>query len=181
MIDTILPPNSTPLEHALDSVGAVRIAAVPVPLRDLWSATRCPEPLLPWLAQTVGITSWDAATPLALRRARVAKSIAIQHRKGTVQSVRDVIASYGGIVVLSEWWQQQPRGRPRTFSLSITLGGQSAAPSGDFINAVIDDVIQTKPEGATFTFTVALNALGAVAIARAARLATFARLTCREA
>lgn len=181
MTVSILPANSTKEEKALDLVGGKRIDALPAPLRPLWSPSQCPEPILPWLAQTVGVTSWNPATPVILRRARVANGIPIAKRMGTVRSLRDVIASYGGIVVKREWFEQQPRAVPHTFTLQITLGGQITAPTADFINGVISDVTATKPERSKFTFTIALNATGAIALPRAARLATFARLTCHEA
>ena len=181
MTVTILPPNATKLEKALDTVGGIRIDTLPAPLRTLWSPANCPEDALPWLARTVGITRWDASMPISLRRARVAKGIAIARHMGTVQSLRDVIASYGGIVVKQEWLEQEPKAVPHTFTLQITLGGQVAAPTLDFINSVIADVTATKPERSKFTFTITLNTRATVAIARATRPATFTRLTCREA
>lgn len=181
MTVTILPPNATKLEKTLDIVGGTRIDALPAPLRTLWSPADCPESALPWLAQAVGITRWDATMPIALRRARVAKGIAIARHMGTVQSLRDVIASYGGIVVKKEWWEQEPKAVPHTFTLQITLGGQVTAPTAEFISSVIADVTATKPVRSKFTFTVAANLTGTIAMASAVRPATFTRLTLHEA
>ncbi|MCD9124037.1 phage tail protein I, partial [Cupriavidus sp. UGS-1] len=47
---SLLPPNATPLERNLATVGAEAIAGVPVPLRDLWNPATCPPALLPFLA-----------------------------------------------------------------------------------------------------------------------------------
>ncbi|WP_068083132.1 phage tail protein I [Novosphingobium rosa] len=178
---TILPPNATELELMLDGVAQTRVDGIDTPLRKLWSAQDCPENLLPWLAWTLGVESWDPTMPLALRRARVAQAIPIHRRKGTVSSIRDVIASYGGIAVMTEWWQQVPKSIPHSFTLSIALGGQATPPTADFINGMIADVTRAKPLRSFFTLTLALNLTATLGLVGAARPASFARLTCREA
>jgi hypothetical protein len=44
-----------------------------------------------------------------IKRERVRKAIAIARRKGTAESVRSVVASFGGSVAIREWWQSEPR------------------------------------------------------------------------
>jgi phage tail P2-like protein len=44
----------------------------------------------------------------SIKRERVRKAIAIARRKGT-ESVRSVVASFGGSVAIREWWQSEPR------------------------------------------------------------------------
>lgn len=176
---SILPPNATQLERALEELTGQRIDGIAVPLRDLWSAEHCPEDLLPWLAWALSIDQWDAAWPLHIRRARVASAIAIQRIKGTAKSVIDVVASFGGNVVLREWWQTTPPGDPHTFSLNVALGGQGEnVPSAAFIEAVIAEVARTKPARAHFEFTVALSARVAVGLRGVARPATAICLAC---
>ena len=51
MSQTLLPPNASPLERALESVAADRIEAIETErVRTLWTPANCPTPLLPWLA-----------------------------------------------------------------------------------------------------------------------------------
>lgn len=176
---TILPPNATALERAIDRLGALRLAAIDTPLRALWSAQDCPEHLLPWLAWGLSLDQWDTSWPLYIRRARVASAIAIQRRKGTAQSVRDLIASFGGNVTLREWFEMNPPGAPYTFSLSVSLGGQMAAPTPDFIETVIAEVARTKPARCHFDFTVAQSARAELAIKALARPVAYARLWCQ--
>lgn len=174
---TLLPPNATQLERALEAVLGERIDGVAVPLRDLWSAEHCPEPLLPWLAWALSIDQWSADWPLHVRRARVATAIAIQRIKGSAQSVRDVVAAMGGNVVLSEWFQTDPPGDPHTFDLLVALGGQADdVPSADFIDAVIAEVERTKPVRSHFTFTLSAPARGRVGLRAVGRAITVHRL-----
>ena len=181
---SLLPPNATPLERALEMLAAVRLGTVDTPFRELWNAQTCPEELLPYLAWGLSVDQWSADWPLYIRRARVASAIAIQRRKGTPKSVVDVINSFGGSVKLREWFEMTPPGVSHTFSLSVSLGGQSDdAPSADFINAVIAEVNCTKPVRSQYDFSVALPASRALGHPRVAARAGRRRIwpRCRLA
>jgi len=173
----LLPPNSTSLEKALEMLIGARVGAIDTPLRDLWSPADCPEELLPWLAWALSIDSWDASWPIHIRRARIAAAIAVQRRKGTTRSIQDVVASFGGQVVLREWFELDPPGDPHTFSLTVSVTGVGgAAPTATFIDQVIAEVWRTKPVRSHFDFTIAIDAVGGIGIVAAARPAIFARL-----
>lgn len=173
---TLLPPNSTPLERAVDAAAA-RIADIPTPLRDLWNPETCPADLLPYLAWALSIDAWSSDWPEPVRRARVRNAMAIARRKGTAESVRAVVESFGGSVALREWWQMEPPGAPHTFQLVVDLSGRDGAPAtAAFADAVIAEVRRTKPVRSHFTYTQGLafaRPLGLIAAARpviAARL-----------
>lgn len=175
---SILPPNATALERALERLAGQRIDAIGVPLRDLWSAENCPEALLPWLAWALSIDQWDASWPLNIRRARVAAAISIQRIKGTAKSVFDVVASFGGDVVVREWFQEEPPATPHTFKLTVALGGQGdAVPSASFIDAVISEVSRTKPARSHFTFSVGTNVVGRIGLRAVARPVIHTRIS----
>lgn len=173
---TLAPPNSTDLERAADLLAAIRLGDIDVPLRELWSAQDCPENLLAWLAWALSIDNWSPDWPLHIRRARVASAIAVQRRKGTVQSVEDVIASFGGSVVLQEWWEADPPGTPHTFQLNLTLGGSGGPPSDEFLDAVVAEVERTKPVRSHFTVNAGEAAEGAIGLFGAARPMIYARV-----
>lgn len=174
---TLLPPNASPLERGLDHAVA-RMSAVPTPLRDLWDADTCPVALLPYLAYALSIDSWSSDWPEAIKRRRVRQAIAIQRRKGTSASVRDVVGSFGGVVAIREWWQMQPPGDPHTFSLVLNITDQAGAPvDAAFVDAVIAEVYRTKPVRSHFTFSQALNARAGLRPVAAVRPAIFTRLT----
>jgi phage tail P2-like protein len=173
----LLPPNATPLELALARTMAAQIGALPVPLRDLWNPASCPVPLLPWLAGTVGVDGWDGTWPETVQRARIAAAIMINRHKGTLGAVQNVIAAYGGTVQMTRWDQTEPPGVPFSFALAVALGAQGGVPpTAAFIDGLIADVTRAKGARDTFTFTVALNAIGAIGLFGAARPAVYARL-----
>jgi phage tail P2-like protein len=174
---SLLPPNATPLERGLE--GAIeRLSDVPVPLRRLWSPDTAELSVeLPYLAWALSIDAWSSDWPEAVRRERVRQAMAIQRRKGTVESVRTVVQSFGGAIALREWWQKDPPGEPHTFELVLTLTGvEGAEASAAFVDAVIAEVARTKPVRSHFTFTQGLSAAGGVAVVGAARPTIYARL-----
>lgn len=153
-MNSLLPPNSTAQERVIEAATA-RVADVPTPLRDLWNPQTCPEPLLPWLAWALSIDSWKSYWSVSIKRARVAAALAIQRRKGTAQSVRTVVASFGGDVALREWWQQAPAGAPHTFAIAVTGG---SAGDASVAQDIVDEVTRTKPVRSHFVLSQGVSA-----------------------
>lgn len=174
---TLLPPNASTFEKALEN--ATAIPALPVPLRELWNPATCPEHLLPWLAWALSVDNWDTNWPLTVRRAVIANAIEVQRHKGTVGAVRTAIANFGAAMVLREWFELAPAGTPGTFEVVLSIAAQNGvAPSPEFIAAVIDEIDRTKPLSRHFTFTQALEGDGAVGLIAVARPVAYVRLDC---
>lgn len=178
---SLLPPNSTPAERAAEATMS-RIGLVPTPLRQLWDADTCPAPLLPWLAWALSIDAWKSYWPENVKRAVIRTAIDIQRRKGTAKSVRDVVAAFGGSVVMREWWEQSPPGAPHTFDLVMTITGEDGEPaSAQFVDDVIAEVQRTKPVRSHFNFTQGVEMRGGVGIGAGVRIAVYRRLQFTEA
>lgn len=91
---SLLPSSATRQERAIEQAIA-RMSELPVPLRSLHRADTCPAQLLPWLAWARGLDEWDDKWSDEAKRAVVQRSYAIHAHKGSVQSIRDVLASAG--------------------------------------------------------------------------------------
>ena len=148
-------------------------------LRVLWSPSDCPENLLPWLAWQLSLDSWSTDWPIAIKRERVRRALDIARRKGTAESVRSVVESFGGAVAIREWWQKDTPATPHTFDLVLTLPGFNGAPvTAAFVDSVIAEVRRTKPVRSHFTFTQGIKAEGAIGLVAVARPTIYARLSC---
>ena len=122
MSTSLLPPNASSLERALEAVAGARIEAVEVErLRALWTPADCPAPLLPWLAWALSVDEWDADWSEATQRAVIAASVEVHRRKGTLGAVRRALAATGYRTQISEWWQQLPVGVPHTFRIDVEI------------------------------------------------------------
>ncbi len=109
---SLLPPNATPFERALE---AALEQDVDIPIRKLWSSADCPAALLPYLAWALGVEEWDPDWPVAVRRAAVANAIAVHREKGTLAGLKRVLDTAG-----AEYeYVERPAGVPMTAKLSI--------------------------------------------------------------
>nr|WP_227417171.1 phage tail protein I [Stenotrophomonas indicatrix] len=171
----LLPPNATRAERALSR--AIVARPLPVDITALWDADRCPAALLPWLAWALSVDEWKAYWPEPIKRARVRAAIAIQRRKGTAGSVRDVVAAFGGSVLIREWWQLQPKGPPHTFEAVMTIANQGGtSATAMFVDDVIGEITRTKPVRSHFTFTQGMQADAAIGALAAAHATAFRRI-----
>lgn len=173
---SLLPPNATPLERALEAAGA-RLSEVPVPLASLWDPATCPIEILPWLAWSLSIDFWDPTWPEALKRAQVANAIPTHRRKGSAASVRQVIETYDLGMTLTEWFQTTPKGEPYTFLVDLPLSGDDGeTSSAEFANRVATEIARTKPVRAWFDFRQTLRVGGSIGFVGAGRAVAYARL-----
>lgn len=125
MSDSLLPPNATAAEIALEGATA-RIADVPERIRAAWSADDIAPNLLPWLAWAFSVDEWDVTWTEEQKRAAVRASYGIHRRKGTIGAVRRAMATLGLDVTIVEWFEVP--GRP-AYTFRISLGvNQSGAP-----------------------------------------------------
>lgn len=93
---SLLPPNATATERALEGALAARLQALqPKVLATLWNPATCPASALPWLAWQLSVDDWDEDWSESVKRAVIAASIDIHRRKGTVAAVRQAIAALG--------------------------------------------------------------------------------------
>ena len=100
-------------------MACAELVNVPVPLRDLWNADRCPVNLLPFLAWACSVDRWDDAWPESTKRGTIKASYFIHKHKGTIAAVRRVVESLGYLIRITEWWQTTPPGVPGTFRLDV--------------------------------------------------------------
>ncbi len=109
---SLLPPNATPFERALEAALA---QDVDIPIRKLWSSADCPVDMLPWLAWALGVEEWDSDWPEPVKRAAVSNAIAVHREKGTLAGLKRVLDTAG-----AEYeYVERPAGVPMTAKLSI--------------------------------------------------------------
>ena len=172
----LVPPNATPMERAFVQVSR-ELLGFATPLATLANPDTIPAAFLPWLAWSLGVRSWKPYWSEAVKRMRVRHAIAIARQQGTAQSVEDVVASFGGHVVVRPWFEQEPPGDPFTFQLTLTLTDSvEQDTSAAFVDDVIAEVTRTKSARDHFTFTQGLNARATVGVLAAGCAVAYAHL-----
>nr|WP_314469826.1 phage tail protein I [uncultured Sphingomonas sp.] len=176
---TLLPPNATRLERALEA-GAARISSVTAPIDTLVDPETIDAATLPWLAYGLSVDFWDSAWSEAAKRRAVAESIAQHKIKGTRASVEHVLARIDGLATVIEAHEDPARLAPHTFEVDLPLVTTAGAAGGERANAaIVDDIIAqvtaVKPLREHLTVVQSLTLESGVGVQGAARLASYTR------
>lgn len=138
---TLLPPNATTLERALDKISA-RIEQIPIPIRELWNPETCPTEFLPWLAWSYSVDEWSSGWTEAQKRRSIANSIIIHKHKGTIGAIQDALSSIGVELSVMEWFNRVPIGDPYTFE--ILIDAKVAPVSQESLDSIVRTINATK-------------------------------------
>jgi len=174
MTNSLLPPNATRFERALEA-GAARIVDIHAPA-DIDDPMTCPVEVLPWLAWGLSVDGWDPDWTDADKRAAVAGSIELHRHKGTRMSVETVLGRFDQLARLIEWHEAAPRRAPHTFDVILPMvtgngdatGGRRA--TAVFAEAIIREVGRVKPLREHMTLAQSIVAGGFVGIQGVGRI-----------
>lgn len=179
MTTSLLPPNATPLERALEQ--GVRIVGLETPADVIDDPLACPAELLPWLAWGLSVDSWDADWSEAMKRQVVADSIAFHRIKGTRLAVDTVLARFDQVARVVEWYENEEPRDPHTFEVVLPLvTADGVAPGGRrataaFAEAIIREIAKAKPLREHMTLVQRLTVDGAIGVQGVARVFSEAR------
>lgn len=173
---SLLPPDATPLERALESA-ARRVTAIDTSVQALVDPATIPGHVLPFLAWHLSVDRWEVEWSDATKRAAVADAIAAQRRKGTPASVEAVLASFDDLLELVEWHHATPRAAPHTFEIRLPLGSAGGdRATAAFAERIVRDVARVKPARSHGTLVQMAATAGIAQVMGAAATAGFARL-----
>lgn len=174
---TLLPPNATAFERALDAVEAERLGDLPVPIGDVWSPERCPVELLPWLAWGVSIDIWDTAWPEQVKRDAIAGAIDDQRRKGTKLAVRRALDRIDPLIGVTEWFEDPANLEPFTFRLDLPDRNTSEIEyDSDTIGQLLTDIAAVKPLRAHVIASYRIYAQAQLGVVSAMNFGAFGRI-----
>lgn len=176
---TLLPPNATPLERALEA-GVARISTIDTPIDTLLDPDRIAARWLPWLAWGLSVDAWDSDWSEVTKRRAVAESIALHRMKGTRASVDLILSRIDGLARVIEWHEDRERLPPHAFEIEIPLVTVAGAAGGARAQAaIVDDIIaavdRVKPLREHLTVVQALTLSGGVAVQGHVRMTTYCR------
>ena len=174
MLTTILPPNSTALETAVDLAAAKSIESIPEKIiYDQWHPQFCPTNLLGFLAWAVSVDDWSPDWSEDVKRAVIAASLKVHRHKGTLSAARHVLKALG---VSSDIHEYPETPVPHTVEAIAYVN----RPLGD--GAVLLDEITTstvqrhlefvKPARTTVTLKLGAAFRASLAVAAVARISS---------
>jgi phage tail P2-like protein len=121
MVDSLLPPNATAEERALEAAMA-RIEGVPIPVKDLTDPEICPANLLPFMAWAMSVDNWSPDWPESIKRKVYAAALKVHQIKGTEGAVIDALSALGLKAVVNNWFEYS--GERGKFKVDIDLEGR---------------------------------------------------------
>jgi phage tail P2-like protein len=116
---SLLPDNATPLEMALERTIAKMLGDIPSPFPSLWRPDDVSPTHLPWLADALGVTEWDASAPDAEKRETVKNYWGNQRQAGMRVALRRAVEPLGFGVYVAPWYESG--GEPYHFKVELTL------------------------------------------------------------
>ena len=173
---SLLPPNATPAERALESAlrGEFDLSAVGT----LWNPETCPPEILPFLAWGLAISHWDPDWSEAQKRAAIMAAIPFHQVKGTRVAVEEMLGRFHPLLSIVEWWEANPRREPHTFEVRAPAGPGGIDASFltfDTAEAIIRDVAAAKPLRSHFDFVHSLETQAALFMAGGTMVGTMIR------
>ncbi|WP_294275772.1 phage tail protein I [uncultured Sphingomonas sp.] len=187
MMNSLLPPNATLLERALEAGVRLPPEIDAMALADaIDDPAKAPAILLPWLAWGYSVDAWDADWSEAAKRAAIADSINLHRLKGTRASVETVLSRFDGLARLVEWHEAVPRAAPHTFEIYLPIAGERASAGGQrataaFADAIIREIRRVKPLREHFRLVQSIDSVARVGIQAAVRVVAFDRDAYRAA
>lgn len=112
--ETLLPPNSTQEELALEMVMS-HVGDVLFNIRDAKNPYKCPVDLLPWLAWEYGVTYWDQDWTEQQKRDVIKNAASVNKKRGTPGAVKQALAVVDRQIDIIEWFNDTPPAEPYTF------------------------------------------------------------------
>ena len=117
MSDSLLPPNASDLELAVEKVLS-RTEQIPVAIDTLWDPETAPENTLPWLAWALSVDEWSSDWSVETKRKVIANSVELHRKKGTRGAIDLALSGINIETEITEWFEQIPKGAPGTFDIA---------------------------------------------------------------
>ena len=117
---TILPPNRTPFEVAMESAIKSGQNISDLVIRNLWNPDTCPLEVLPWLAWALSVDKWDQDWSEEIKRNVVRSSVEVHRKKGTVHAIKQAVRAVYSDTEINEWFNYG--GNPYHFKIAVDIG-----------------------------------------------------------
>lgn len=160
MPNSLLPPNATPLQRAVEQV-SLRAFDIGIATETFNRPAIIDAGLLPWLAWQFSVDRWQPDWTEARKRAAVTTAIVDHRRKGTPAALEKLLGEHDPDLRFVEWFELTPRGTPHTFRIVLPLGIEGGPRStAAFAAAVVADVVHVKPARSHFRFVQLVGGAG---------------------
>lgn len=154
---SLLPPNSSALEKALDIGFGVLLDRIAPPFPELMNPTGTPLAFLPYLAADRGVSEWSSEASEVEKRLTVQLAWPTARQAGTRQALENAAMGLRLRPEVRAWYEQTPPGPPYSF----TVRAFTEQPYSEAIDARLDRrLAEAKSERDLLSVSVGLSAFG---------------------
>ena len=164
---SLLPINVSKLLKDLEKSGS-RLFALGAKNKDVFDIDKLAIDILPWLAWSFSVDSWNDDWSELVKRAMVKNSIAVHRIKGTKKALKHALEIIGVCAEIEEWWETEPRMAAHSFNITAYLNDNfnhqliiNLATQQKLIN-LINNV---KPVRAHFNFKLGVRFINKISYA----------------
>lgn len=152
---SLLPDNATPLETALERTIIKMLGEIQSPFPALWRPDEAPITQLPWLAEALGVTEWDASASEIEKRETLKTHWANQRQAGMGVALARAIQPLGVGVLIRPWFEVGLD--PYHFEIEINLSGKTLDPI--LLGRVEQRIVESKSERDTYSVSIIIESV----------------------
>lgn len=153
----ILPPFASKIELAILAAELGRISLIdPDIVRTIWDPWKCPDILLPFLAQAVSVDVWSNDWSEDQKRRVIAASPDVHRFKGTRGAVERALKSFELDAKIVEWWEDDSR--RGTFRVEMLYYNDGPVFDLELQKYAIQSVMAAKPKTRVFDTRAIISA-----------------------
>ena len=154
----------------LEMTGVVDLPSIYVSIDSLTSEQ------LDHLAYSWDASVWRDSWPIELKRSIVKQVVQEKRKKGTRKAVEEAVKALGSAATIEEWWQQEPKGPPHTFTIYATLAKIDGVLDGEMQDDLITLIDDAKPVRSHYSLVVVRDIRGQVGVTGYVRHLSYARI-----
>lgn len=124
--------------------------------------------------------TWCDSWSVDMKRSVLKATIADKRIVGTLKAVKNAVSALSGTAEVVEWWQEEPKGVPHTFTIKATVSGVKGGISAALQHDLIRQIDYSKPVRSWYTLSVQETARGDMDISGVLRTATYVRVSHLE-
>ncbi len=140
---SLLPNNSSPLEHGLELAFSQLLSEIPVPYPALLKPNETPKAMLPYLARDLGVLTWDATAAEQEQRQTLSNIWRLRRLAGTRRGLALALDALEYDAEITPWFAMVPVGTPYTFEI-VAWKRQNAAVNQAVVQSLLEHLNAAK-------------------------------------
>lgn len=162
------------------------VGALDIPLQDVSNKVDIPSiylrlddltsEQLDHMAAAWDASVWRQSWPINIKRNILNNVILEKRKRGTLGAVKKAIETIGSYTIITEWWQETPKGTPHTFKVIASLNNYDGVLESDLQEDLFELINDAKPVRSHYEFILQKRFAGQIGTIGLYRKLAYARV-----